>query len=102
MDPDTFIRMVPSLTTPAGIGFILDKEKQGDKIIKGENGEKPLLLGKDIAAILPGMVLDYKDMGNKSMQFTITGIQYRYGFQNRNNSLKNCVNLLLPIVPRFS
>lgn len=61
--------------TPAGIGFILDKEKQGDKIIKGENSEKLLLLGTDIAAILTGMILDYKDMGNKGMEFIITKIQ---------------------------
>jgi Fe-S cluster assembly iron-binding protein IscA len=74
-DDDTCIRIASSSTTPGGIGFILDKEKQGDKIIKDEDGESLLLLGDEIVPVLTGMVLDYKNMGDKGMQFTITELK---------------------------
>jgi Fe-S cluster assembly iron-binding protein IscA len=70
-EDDTLIRITSSSIVPSRVGFILDKEKQGDKIIKDEKGEKLLLIDPEMEKVVSGMVLDYKQLGNAGMQFTI-------------------------------
>ena len=73
-EENTFIRIAPSSTASGGIGFILDREKHGDEIIEDDSGQKLILLGADMAPLLNGMLLDYKDTDKMGMQFTITQV----------------------------
>ena len=68
-DAETFVRIAPSPSRPAGIGFVLDKEKRGDKAIRDDEGRKLLLIGREVDSALADMVLD---VGDGELQFTIT------------------------------
>jgi hypothetical protein len=68
-DPETFIRIVSSPSDPAGIELTVDTEREGDKAIKDNAGQKLLLIGRDLDPVLSDMVLD---IGDEELQFTIT------------------------------
>jgi Fe-S cluster assembly iron-binding protein IscA len=68
---EVLIRIAGRSSNPAGIGFTLDKEKEGDRIVLDDDGEELLLIGDDLAPFLSGMVLDYDARAN-STRFTIT------------------------------
>lgn len=59
MDPEKAIRVVlaPCPSTP--LGFILDKQEEGDQVITAENGRKVLLLGPCVGAALVDAMIDY-------------------------------------------
>ena len=49
--------------TPSGItpfDFILDEEGDGDQVVTCEDGRKVLLVGRQLAAALSKMVIDYR------------------------------------------
>ncbi|MBN1850138.1 MAG: hypothetical protein JW932_16310 [Deltaproteobacteria bacterium] len=71
VDDGTFVQIATSFSTPGGIGFVLDKGKKRDKMIKDGDGDKFFLLGSDIHTVLTGMILDYNNLRNEEMQFTI-------------------------------
>lgn len=70
-DETSLIRLARSSDDPQKLGFLFDKEKEGDQVIRDNKGEKLLLIGEDIGPTLVGLVLDYRDSG-QGMRFTIT------------------------------
>ena len=70
-EDNSLIRITSSSLLSGRLGFILDNEKHGDRIIKDEEGEKLLLIDIEMEKIISGMVLDYKMLGDIGMQFTI-------------------------------
>jgi Fe-S cluster assembly iron-binding protein IscA len=70
-EDELLIRIAKRSSNPAGIGFSLDKEKKGDRIIWDDDGEKLLLIADDIVPFLSDMVLDY-EASAISTRFTIT------------------------------
>ncbi|MDY7034687.1 MAG: hypothetical protein SV375_00795 [Thermodesulfobacteriota bacterium] len=69
-DEGTLIRLAPSPSNPEQLGFFLDTEKKGDRIIEDNKGERLLLIGKDIAPTLTKVVLDYA-ITAQGMGFTL-------------------------------
>jgi Fe-S cluster assembly iron-binding protein IscA len=70
-DEETFLRIAPSPSKPNMLGFILDKEKEGDLVIEDTEGEGVLLIGQDVASLLNKSELDYGDT-NEGVGFIIT------------------------------
>ena len=70
-DDETLIRIARSSSDPQQLGFLLDKEKEGDRVIEDNQGEKLLLIADDLATILTGAVLDYGDT-SEGTKFTLT------------------------------
>ena len=60
-DPEIAIRVVPSSSKPNRLELVLDKEKEGDQVVKTEEGRKVLLIGTDLKPALEEMVIDYKE-----------------------------------------
>jgi len=60
-DPEMAIRVVSSPSDPKRLELVLDKEKEGDQIVEGEEGTKVLLIGSDLVSDLEGMVVDYQE-----------------------------------------
>jgi Fe-S cluster assembly iron-binding protein IscA len=70
-DEESLIRITRSSDESQTLGFIIDTEKEGDQVIRDDEGEKLLLIGDEIGPTLVGLVLDYRDTG-QGMRFTIT------------------------------
>lgn len=70
-EDNNLLRITSSPFLSGRLGFILDNEKQGDKIVKDENGENLLLIDPEMEKVISGMVLDYKKLGDAGMQFTV-------------------------------
>jgi Fe-S cluster assembly iron-binding protein IscA len=70
-DDETLIRIARSSSDPQQLGFFLDKEKEGDRVIEDNQGEKLLLIADDLAAILTSAVLDYGDT-SEGTRFKLT------------------------------
>jgi Fe-S cluster assembly iron-binding protein IscA len=70
-DEESLIRITRSSDSPHALGFLIDTEKEGDQVIRDNEGEKLLLIGEEIGPTLVGLVLDYRDSG-QGMRFTIT------------------------------
>jgi Fe-S cluster assembly iron-binding protein IscA len=68
---ESLIRIARSSEPPYALGFLIDTEKEGDQVIRDNEGEKLLLIGEEIGTTLVGLVLDYRDTG-QGMRFTIT------------------------------
>lgn len=60
-DPKLGIRIVPSPAMPNKLELVLDKEKEGDQVVKSEKGIKLLLIASDLASALTGLVIDYQE-----------------------------------------
>ena len=56
-DPELATRII---ATPNRLEMVLDKEGEGDQVVKSEEGMKVLLIESNLAHELEGMVLDYK------------------------------------------
>jgi len=50
-----------SQSTPNKFNLIWDKEKEGDQVVKSDNGKKALLIGPEVAPILEEKVVDYRE-----------------------------------------
>ena len=60
-DPEVAIRVTRSPSEPNRLKLVLDKEKEGDQVVEGEEGTKLLLIGPDLVSALEGMVVDYEE-----------------------------------------
>ena len=60
-EPEMAIRIVPSPAMPKKLELVLDKEKEGDHVVKSEKGIKLLLIASDLAPALKGLVIDYQE-----------------------------------------
>ena len=59
-DPELATRIIVSPSAPNRLEMVLDKEGEGDQVVKSEGGIKVLLVGPDLAPALDGMVIDYQ------------------------------------------
>jgi Fe-S cluster assembly iron-binding protein IscA len=59
-EPEIAIRVVMSSSKPNQLELVLDKEKEGDQVVRTEEGRKVLLIGADLTPALEDVVIDYK------------------------------------------
>jgi Fe-S cluster assembly iron-binding protein IscA len=71
-DEETLIRIARSSSDPGQVGLFLDKEKEGDRVIADNQGERLLLIDQDMVNILTDMTLDYSDTG-QGLQLSLKG-----------------------------
>ncbi|NIN92922.1 hypothetical protein GTN42_05380 [bacterium] len=60
-EPEAAIRIVRSTAVPNRLELVLDKEKEGDQVVKSEKGTRLLLIASDLAPVLKGLVIDYQE-----------------------------------------
>ena len=60
-DSEIAIRVVLSSSKPNQLELVLDKEKEGDQVVRTEEGRKVLLIGADLTPALEDVVIDYKE-----------------------------------------
>jgi Fe-S cluster assembly iron-binding protein IscA len=65
-DPEVAVRIIPSPSTPNRLKLALDKEKEGDHVVRNEDGKKILLVDSDLATSLKDMVFDYQQSPQES------------------------------------
>jgi len=65
------IKQCPSI--PNTVGIVLDKEREGDRVVKTEGGIKVLVIQSDLAPDLEDMVLDFQETPQGS-GFTLSKI----------------------------
>jgi Fe-S cluster assembly iron-binding protein IscA len=70
-DPEVAVRIIPSPSKPNRLELVFDKEKNGDQVVKTEEGRKVLLIGADLIPALEEMVVDYKET-TEGTGFTIS------------------------------
>jgi len=60
-DPEIAIRIILSLSKPNQLQLVWDKEKEGDQVVRTEEGRNVLLIGADLMPALEDVVIDYKE-----------------------------------------
>ncbi len=65
-DPEVAIRIISSPSSPNQLKLALDKEKDGDQVVKNEDGKKILLIGPNLVSLIDEMVLDYQETPQES------------------------------------
>ena len=55
------IRVTPSPSKKNMFDLVLSKEKEGDQVVKSEEGINILLIGPDVASTLEGKVINYRE-----------------------------------------
>jgi Fe-S cluster assembly iron-binding protein IscA len=60
-DPEVAMRITLSPSKPNRLSLVLDKEKEGDQVVRTEEGRKVLLVGADLGPALDEVVIDYKE-----------------------------------------
>ena len=60
-DTEMIIRLIPSPSTPGRLEMVLDKEREGDQVVKSDDGTKVLIIGADLVPILEEMVIDFRE-----------------------------------------
>jgi Fe-S cluster assembly iron-binding protein IscA len=60
-DPEVAVRIIPSPSSKDRLKLALDKKKEGDHVVKNEDGKKILLIGSDLVSLLERMIFDYQD-----------------------------------------
>jgi Fe-S cluster assembly iron-binding protein IscA len=60
-DSEIAIRVVLSSSKPNQLELVLDKEKEGDQVVRTEEGRNVLLIGADLMPALEDVVIDYKE-----------------------------------------
>jgi len=68
------MRIIYSPTEREGLELALDKEREGDQVVKSEEGRIVLLIQSTLAREFSGMVLDNKEM-IQGIGFIITKVQ---------------------------
>jgi Fe-S cluster assembly iron-binding protein IscA len=71
MDPEIAIRIIPSPSKPNWLELVFDKEKEGDQVVRTEEGRKVLLIGADLMPALEEVVIDYMET-SEATGFTIS------------------------------
>ena len=66
MPPEYLLRIQLSYSNPDKLEFTMDVQKEGDHIIRDNNGNKILLIGSDVFPELVGLVIDYWDNSEHS------------------------------------
>jgi len=61
MDPEIAMRIILSHSKPNWLELVFDKEKEGDQVVRNEEGRKVLLIGADLVSALEEMVIDYQE-----------------------------------------
>jgi Fe-S cluster assembly iron-binding protein IscA len=57
----SFVEMPGQSQAQAAIKRVLDKEKEGDQVVRTEEGRNVLLIGADLMPALEDVVIDYKE-----------------------------------------
>ena len=70
-DPEIAIRIISSPSKPNQLELALDREKEGDQVVKTEEGRKVLLIGADLVPVLEEVTIDYKET-TEGTGFTIS------------------------------
>ena len=70
-DPSIAVRVVPGVANPEHLEFAFGRYTEGDVPVKSQSGQILLLIGKEIAPRLEGMVIDWKKT-KKGTGFSIT------------------------------
>ena len=70
-EPEVAIRIIRSTSDSTQLELALDKEKEGDQVVEGEEGRKLLLIGPDLMSALEGFVVDYQQTA-EATGFTIS------------------------------
>lgn len=70
-DPEMAIRLVTTPSATKRFTFVLDKEKEGDKVVESNAGEKVLLIRPGLLSEIEGLVVDYQERPQGSA-FTIS------------------------------
>jgi Fe-S cluster assembly iron-binding protein IscA len=60
-DPEVAMRITLSPSKPNRLSLVLYKEKEGDQVVRTEEGRKVLLVGADLGPALDEVVIDYKE-----------------------------------------
>lgn len=60
-ETEMIFRIVLSPSQARRVQISLDREREGDQVVKSEEGAKLLLVAPDVASALEGLVLDYKE-----------------------------------------
>jgi Fe-S cluster assembly iron-binding protein IscA len=71
MDSEIAIRIIPSPSKPNWLELVFDKEKEGDQVVRTEDGRKVLLIGADLTPALEEVVIDYMET-SEGPGFTIS------------------------------
>ncbi len=59
-DPEITVRLIPSPANPGKWKMILDKEKEKDQVVEGEDGIKILLIAANLVPALEEMIIDFR------------------------------------------
>ena len=60
-DPGVSIRIISSSSKPNMFDLVFDKEKEGDFVVKNEEGKTVLVIESDLAKSLKGKTVDYTE-----------------------------------------
>jgi Fe-S cluster assembly iron-binding protein IscA len=71
MDPEIAVRIIPSPSKPNWLELVFDKEKEGDQVVRTEEGRKVLLIGAELMPALQEVVIDYRETA-EGTGFTIS------------------------------
>jgi len=70
-EPEVAIRIARSTSDASKLELVLDKEKEGDQVVEGEEGTKLLLIAPDLVSALEEFVVDYQETA-EGTGFTIS------------------------------
>jgi Fe-S cluster assembly iron-binding protein IscA len=70
-DPEMAVRIISSPSEPNRLELVFDKEKEGDQVVRTEEGRRLLLIGADLIPVLDETVVDYKET-TEGTGFTIS------------------------------
>lgn len=60
-NPEIAMRIISSPLKPNWLESVCDREKEGDQVVRTEEGRKVLLIGADLGPALEEVVIDYKE-----------------------------------------
>jgi Fe-S cluster assembly iron-binding protein IscA len=60
-EPEQAIRIMPSPSKPDQLALAVDEEREGDEVVKDQEGSKLLLIGTNVSPVLDGMTMDYQE-----------------------------------------
>ena len=60
-DPEVSIRIISSSSKPNMFDLVLDKENEGDFVVKNEEGETVLVIEPDLVKSFKGKTIDYRE-----------------------------------------
>ena len=70
-NPEVSIRIIASSSKPNMFDLVYDKKKEGDQVVKNEEGIDVLIIEPDVAHSLEGKIIDYR-VTTQGAGFTIS------------------------------